>query len=173
MTTYTRIGLFLSLFLFSQWSLAQNNKDLAVLEAHIFEDRDGREQSLAQILKDLEGKVVYVDFWASWCAPCQQELKASLPLKKKLADEEVVFLYLSIDEKPAAWKNAIARQNIKGQHYRIAQSAADDLLLHYAIYSIPHYWMLRPNGRFFSVDAPHPSDPRAEKALQKLLKQLE
>ena len=76
---------------------------------HIFTATDGTQKSLADIIKSHEGKVIYIDFWASWCIPCRSEMPHSVTLYEKLKDKEIVFIYLSIDnaDKETAWKNAM------------------------------------------------------------------
>jgi len=49
-------------------------------------------------LEDLRGKVVLMTFWASWCGPCRQEVPALERHWKKLRDQDVVILGISIDE---------------------------------------------------------------------------
>lgn len=49
-------------------------------------------------LEDLRGKVVFLNLWATWCAPCIAEMPGIDELSKKMEDEEVVFLMLSLDQ---------------------------------------------------------------------------
>lgn len=48
-------------------------------------------------LSDLQGKIVYIDFWGTWCAPCIQEIPSALQLQEKYKDKPVVFLYVALE----------------------------------------------------------------------------
>ena len=125
-------------------------------------------------LSDYRGKVVYLDFWASWCGPCIAEAPAGVELKKKFAGRDVVFLYISIDQNPADWRKALAKYPLSGpesvhllnpKDYR--GSAADV----YQASAIPSYWVIGRDGRITAAHAPKPSDSVAvtaalEQALQ-------
>jgi len=57
-------------------------------------DQVGRQQRLS----DLRGKVVLVNFWATWCSPCREELPSLQALQKKFAPNDFVTLALSVDD---------------------------------------------------------------------------
>jgi thiol-disulfide isomerase/thioredoxin len=60
-----------------------------------FIDADGRLSSTA----DLNGKVVFINFWASWCPPCRAEMPSLHALYEKLKDDDrVVFLFINEDD---------------------------------------------------------------------------
>lgn len=59
-----------------------------------FNDQAGRPQRLS----DLRGKVVLVNFWATWCSPCREELPSLQALQKKFAPNDLMILALSVDD---------------------------------------------------------------------------
>ncbi len=100
-------------------------------------DPDGQPVSLNQF----KGKVVLLDFWASWCGPCIADLGTLRQIKEQVAAQPVVFLNVSLDANEGAWKQAIAEHEIKGVHVRSEQVAQA-----YNISGIPRYYLVDPQG---------------------------
>ena len=100
-------------------------------------DPDGQPVSLNQF----KGKVVLLDFWASWCGPCIADLGTLRKIKEQVAAQPVVFLNVSLDANEGAWKQAIAKHEIKGVHVRSEQVAQA-----YNISGIPRYYLVDPQG---------------------------
>ncbi|RZK40433.1 MAG: TlpA family protein disulfide reductase, partial [Hymenobacter sp.] len=73
-------------------------------------DTSGR----AVALRDLRGKVVYLDFWYSGCRPCLAEAPAAAKLKQQFAGQEVVFVYISIETNVDGWRQAIEKNSLAG-----------------------------------------------------------
>jgi thiol-disulfide isomerase/thioredoxin len=126
-------------------------------------------------LRDLRGKVVYLDFWASWCGPCLAEMPASIELKKQFAGREVIFVYISLDTKPVAWQQALAARQLAGPssvHLRTDQEFGSAVALAYGVQSIPSYWLIGRDGRLAQNKAPRPSEgAKTVAALEAALQQ--
>ncbi len=124
----------------------------------------------AMKLSDLKGKVVYMDFWASWCGPCKGEMPYAKKLKEHFKDnKDVVFLYVSIDEKEEAWKKGITAMDISGIHARTPGWGGEIAKL-YKIQSVPSYFLIDKKGNFVMKTTPRPSQTEElKKEIEKLL----
>ena len=105
------------------------------------DDLDGQPVSLSQF----RGKVVLLDFWASWCGPCIGDLPHLRQIKERTAGQPVVFLNLSLDTDEAAWRKAIEKHGIEGVHVR-AHGFYSDPAKSYNIRGIPSYFLVDSQG---------------------------
>lgn len=117
------------------------------------------------MISKFKGKVVYVDFWATWCGPCMQGIKTIAPLKEEMKNENVVFLYITNPSTPEkTWNNSIP--NIKGEHYRVTQDEWNFLTEKFKISGIPHYVLVGKNGEVVNPKLGHNSNEILKKILE-------
>lgn len=104
-------------------------------------------------LSDLRGKVVLVDFWASWCKPCRVENPNVVKTYKKYKDEGFTIFSVSLDKNKKKWKQAIQQDNLswdyhvsdlKGWNNRAAQK--------YQVNSIPATFLVDREGKIIAKD---------------------
>ena len=105
------------------------------------DDLDGQPISLSQF----KGQVVLIDFWASWCVPCIDDLPYLREVKEKTSDWPVVFLNISLDADDADWREAIDNHEIKGVHVR-ADGWGAEVAKTYQVSGIPSYYLVDSQG---------------------------
>lgn len=82
--------------------------------AWTLKDLDGKEISAAA----LKGKVVVVDFWATWCGPCIQEIPGYIAMQRKYGPEGLVIVGVSVDQKGPEHVRKFAKQ--RNMNYTLA-----------------------------------------------------
>jgi len=109
-------------------------------------------------LSDLKGKVVYVDFWASWCGPCMGEMPYAKKIEEKYKGKDVIFLYVSIDADEASWKKKMNELQLDGIHMRDGDGGWNGTVATmYGVQGVPSYFLIDKKGQY-AVDAtPRPS----------------
>jgi thiol-disulfide isomerase/thioredoxin len=133
---------------------------LSMAPAFTIKTTDGQEFSLDNMM----GKVVLLDFWASWCGPCRETLPEVKHVVEKFADQPLLVLSISIDKDPDAWKKAMAEEGMTWPQYRDADGR---LASAYAAQSIPRFFTIDSDGALQSVQVG--SDANIEGSLRKLL----
>lgn len=139
---------------------ATNYADSAMI--HIMQDSS--HVSFIDFLKsNFGGKKIYIDFWASWCAPCKFEFKFNPELDSFFNKNNITRLYVSFDQ-PELHDNmikSIYAYNLKGYHFQVNQTIYKDIIrLFYpeGQFSIPRYLIVNKNSEILNSDAPRPSD---------------
>lgn len=144
-------------------SLLKNLAKGSVAKSFTVKDINGKEVSL----KDFKGKVVYIDFWASWCGPCIYDIKQMVKVKERFKDNKnVVFIYVSLD-KEEEWREAVFNNNVEGINLRVDENSS--FARNYGVRAVPTYFLIDKNG-YFAVS--RVADPSEEDGAV-LIKQIE
>ncbi|MFO1449498.1 MAG: TlpA disulfide reductase family protein [Opitutaceae bacterium] len=108
----------------------------------------GGEVSLA----GLRGKVVLVDFWASWCAPCRSENRHYAALYEKYRGAGFEILAVSVDHDARAWKSAIEKDRAAWLHVSDLSGWRSPLAARYQVTALPASFLLDREGRIVAKD---------------------
>ncbi|MEG2276834.1 MAG: TlpA disulfide reductase family protein [Odoribacter sp.] len=96
--------------------------------------------------QDFKGKILVLDFWASWCGPCRQEIPNLKKDYAEFSDKGVVFLSVSIDKDGADWRKAMKEENMPWTQVN-APKAGKDVMKQYQFSGIPYILVLDKEGR--------------------------
>jgi len=94
-------------------------------------------------LASYRGRVVLLNFWASWCPPCVQETPALEALAREFPQGKVVVLGVSIDQDPVAYEAFLAEYHID---FPTARDPSEDLMHRYGTIQIPETYVIAPDG---------------------------
>jgi len=112
-----------------------------------FADPDGKVRRLS----DLRGKVVLVDFWASWCGPCRKENPHVVSMYAKYHDKGFEVFSVSLDNKAESWKAAIAKdQLVWPNHVSDLKGWGSAAAKLYGVSSIPSTFLLDREGHIIA-----------------------
>ena len=103
-------------------------------------------------LSSLKGKVVLIDFWASWCGPCRKENPNLVKLYEKYKDKGFTILSVSLDNDEAAWKKAIETDGlIWPNHVSDLKGWESTMTKVYGFNSIPHTVLVNKEGKINGI----------------------
>jgi cytochrome c biogenesis protein CcmG, thiol:disulfide interchange protein DsbE len=95
-------------------------------------------------LADFRGKIVVLNFWASWCAPCVEELPSLNRLADRYKGKDLVVLGVSLDEDADAYKDFLSKNQIKFLTLRNPARAVSE---QYGTYKLPETYVVSRQGR--------------------------
>jgi thiol-disulfide isomerase/thioredoxin len=109
-------------------------------------------------LSEYQGKIVYLHFWATWCAPCIKELPSVNKLNDKIKNKPIVIINVCLDDKPDKWKQIIDKEKLQGINLICQGNIGDFLQKSYSFNSIPHYALVDDKGLIITNFCKRPFD---------------
>ena len=98
------------------------------------------------ILQQNKGKVIYVDFWGTWCGACLTEMPNSKVVEHEFRKKNVAFVYICLTSKEENWKAVLDKYQLGGQHYLLSDKQSGEIRTLFEISGIPNYLLIDKTG---------------------------
>lgn len=134
-------------------------------------DMSDGEKILHKIIEPYKGKLILVDVWGTWCAPCKMRLSHSQEEYERLKDFDLVYLYLCNHSSDESWKNVIKEYKVEGKnvvHYNLPEEQQTAVENYIGVNGYPTYKLIDRDGTLLDVNA----DPIDLDALAGLLERM-
>jgi thiol-disulfide isomerase/thioredoxin len=116
---------------------------------------DLSQEKLEGTLPDLKGKVVLVDFWASWCVPCRHSFPALQEIYSKYKDQGLVVLGISLDEEKSAMDGFLKKTKVD---FPIVRDGKGKLAEKLSVSTIPSSFLLDRSGKLIAAHEGYEGD---------------
>ncbi|PSR57108.1 hypothetical protein AHMF7605_28325 [Adhaeribacter arboris] len=161
-------------------SIANRPKTLVsdwAIAASYLESYQGKQITWQKLLEENKGKVMYVNFWASWFDPEILQIAPSIKLVNQFKDSNIVFVFIAVEfpDYKQKWKEAISVYGLNKsglQHFKIeGKSRLTEFISGIPEgLSMPHYLLVDASGKVAAMDAKSPEDFQLRADILKLLK---
>jgi thiol-disulfide isomerase/thioredoxin len=121
------------------------------------------------MMDGLAGKVVLIDFWATWCGPCREALPRIKKIAEKFSEQPLVVLSISVDTDDAKWRDFVAKNQMTWPQYRDAGFDGKIATL-FSIHAIPATFSIDADG---VLEDQHVGEADIEGKLKKMIARAE
>ncbi|MBI1849588.1 MAG: TlpA family protein disulfide reductase [Planctomycetes bacterium] len=131
--------------------VAQKKASLEMIgeEPKAFDVKDAAGQPLS--LAKYKGKVVLLDFWATWCGPCRAELPNVIATYKKYHDKGFEIVGVSLDEDEQAFKDFIKSKGMTWSQFFDGKGWKNEVSVLYGVQSIPQTYLIDTSGKIYRI----------------------
>jgi thiol-disulfide isomerase/thioredoxin len=133
---------------------------LKPVELH-FTATDGSQVDLAS----MRGKVVLIDFWATWCGPCMGEVPNVVAAYDKLHGKGFEVVGISLDQDQGRLNTVQFAKGMLWPQYFDGKGWGNEIARRFGIHSIPTMWLVDKNGRLADTDGRDGLEDKVEKLL--------
>lgn len=145
--------------------------DSTITDKLVLNDTIGNEYFLEDILEKNRGKVIFIEFWASWCAPCIEGIPHGNKLRGDYANSDLIYISVAFDKNSEEWKQSAAMGRLKGleHNYVLKSFYLSNFIKKHHIIFVPRYMLIDMYGNMVDSNAPGPGDHGTRKLLDRYL----
>lgn len=125
---------------------------------------EGTSCQLADVVKEHAGKLLLVDFWASWCGICRAATPDLKVLYETYSRDQFEIISVSCDEKDDAWRSAMEKDQMPWAQYCLTAQGYQDFFSKYQVVGVPYYLLLDSTGKVIT-------NPSGVEGVKKLVKE--
>ena len=161
-------GVLVSSFVCAQKAPAVNKTEFSsqVLQQKIVSS-EGKKVTIAEVLEEHKGKILLLDFWASWCRDCI----LALPKTKELLEQNpnVEFVYFSLDRSMEQWKKGLEKYDIASkENYWFDEGWKNSFNDYIDLNWVPRFLLVDQSGKIAHYYAISPTDENLVSTIQKI-----
>ena len=130
---------------------------------------EGKHISAENIISQYKGKILIIDFWASWCKDCILALPKTKELKEKNPD--IDFVYFSLDRSEEQWKKGLEKYGLEEEkNYWFQQGWKNEFNNYIDLNWVPRFIVVNQEGKIAKYYAISPEDPELLSTIETLRK---
>lgn len=135
----------------------QDKMDISFLDSETDKAKKIKGDFWSKLKEEHQGKVMYVDIWATWCGPCRGEIPHAIELHDYFDSNDIAFINLCLASNENEWKKMIKSNNIKGHNYYFNRFQTQILRDKLQFEGYPTYLIIDKQGNIVNKNAPRPS----------------
>lgn len=120
-------------------------------------------------LESFKGKYIVLDFWASWCKPCIENIPSLKEMINKYQFDSIQFISISLDTDIVQWKLSLRKHDFDGIQLSEPLGFKSLIAVYCKTLWVGHYVIINKSGQIINFNAPSPSDPQLKKIIDDLL----
>jgi thiol-disulfide isomerase/thioredoxin len=134
---------------------------------------NSKESVLTDLMDDIQsrfnGKVIYIDLWATWCGPCISEFPYMSKLAEMYKGKKIEFISICMNSSINNWQEVMGKFNLNSNQYFLDKAQTDVFSYKYQVSGFPTYFLINKKGQLIDKNAPRPSSPDIKDKIDKLL----